>query len=488
MIPRKTTRDMSSTPITLAIYGDGFAAQTTAAACAAQLGQAARIVLIEPGRDPVDDLFYGDVSAPTAYDFFRTIGLDEQTLVSHSRTTFSYGTRFEDWPGVSKAWVQSYHLPLPVLSGVTLQHLLTARNEALDPYLVSSQAAQRGVFAHPPSDPGSPLSRAEYGYHFAVSDLTRLLRAFNANQPIKHMRGEIDQVAIQEGDISSLTLKDGSVVEADLYIDCSGAGGRLVRDVGAQFTSGRSLSAMQTFDPVDQIDGACRVIASDRQGWRSQTPLQGGIKSLKIRAASDPERDQSDEIVATLGHLDVAWRGNCVAIGHAAWMLEPLTPAPMMLLQRDVERLLELVPVSSDSAVEAREFNRRFIDDVAHVTAFHRAMFETSEMPSSRYWQEAIAEPVSQKLERKLTQFKNRGVFVRYDLEPFNEEDWAILYSGMGIRPQRYDRRADALDKAETERQLSGLKSAIAQLVGKMPPQHIYMVNLKRYLEKQKHG
>lgn len=479
---------MSPNPITIAIVGDGVAAHATVAACATQLGAGARIIHVSSDGHAAGDLFYGDVTSPTAYDFFRMIGLDERTLVTESQTSFSYGTRYDAWPGVAGSWVQSYHLPLPVLSGVSMQHVLTARAEALGPYLISTQAALRGVFAHPPSDPRSPLSRAEYGYHVSVADLTRLLATFNARQSIDHVHGDVAELDVSDGNITSLRLNGGGRVTADLYIDCTGTARRLVSDVGPTFGATRKLVGKQSYQPSGQIDGSSRVVVADVHGWQSRTPLQRGVQTLTIRSATERSSVGDDEVVAELGCLDAAWKGNCVAIGQAACVMEPLTPAPMILLQRDIERLLDLVPVAANSTVEAREFNRRYADDVAHISAFQRTLFETGNLPGTAYWAEAIAEPLGQKLARKLTQFRSRGVFVRYDLEPFNEEDWTILFSGMGCRPERYDRRYDALDQAETDRQLLGLKQAISQLVAKMPPHDVYMTNLKRYLEKQRNG
>ena len=69
--------------------------------------------------------------------------------------------------------------------------------------------------------------------------------------------------------------------------------------------------------------------------------------------------------------------GNCVAIGHAAEVQEPVTHAPMLLLQREIERLLTLVPCSGDMSVERREFNRQSADDFTHAEIFNRALFET---------------------------------------------------------------------------------------------------------------
>ena len=479
---------MSDASRTIVIYGGGFAGHLAAAACAAGLGERTRIILITSQQAEASDFLYGNITAPSAYDFFRSVGLDEPTLMLQTRSTFSFGTMFENWPSPSSSWMQTYHLPLPVIQGVPFQQYLTARGEPLEPYLVSAQAARSGAFAHPPRDPNHPLSRAEYGYQFSVSELSKTLSERNSTSPIEVISAEVQSVQVQGDTIESILLDTGHEIEASFYIDCSGQKRRLIQELGAAFQTDRKLRASRTAEKMEQTGAPYRSLTATENGWQASTPLQGGCETLSIEhfdASNDAGKLYQDMFV---GKLDRAWVGNCVAIGHSAWCVEPLTAAPMMLLQRDIERVLELIPVSDACRMEAREFNRRFEDDIAHANAFQRAMFEVERLPQAPYWQEATLVPAGDNLQRKLAQFKSRGIFVRFDLEPYNEEDWAILYNGMGLKPGRFDRQIDGVDKANVERQLSGLKHAVAQVVSKMPPHHLYIANLKQYLEKQKNA
>ena len=483
---------MSSNPRTIVIYGSGLAAQLTAAAWASQMSETDRVRLISPNADQASDLFYGSCTAPSGYEFFRAIGLDEPVLMSQTEATFSFGTEYKNWPGVANSWVQCFHLPLPLISGVPLQHFLTARGLPLEPYLVSAQAALSGRFAHPPNDPKSPLSRAEYGYHFSVSEISKLLVKMNAARSVETLQEAIKSVHVDANKISCLELASGEKIKADLFVDCSGTGRLLVGALDTKFQSLRRLQARLLSEPVDQTAAPCRSLSALTDGWRSVTPLQSRIETVTI-CQPNPQNldtDTLDELVveADMGFRDRPWRGNCVAIGHAAWMLEPLTTAPMMMLQRDIERLLDLIPVAEDFRVEEREYNRRYLNDLEHISAFQRAFFEIETPPQSGYWKDATGQPVPEKLRRKLTQFESRGILARYDLEPFNEEDWMILHNGMGLKPRRYDRQVDGIAAEDIDRQLASLAGGVAQLIPKMPPHHIYMTNLKRYLEKQKHG
>lgn len=407
-------------------------------------------------------------------------------MMQRTRSAFSLGTRFANWPTKVPSWMQTYHLPLPVLLGVPFQQFLSARDDALEPYLISAQAALKGVFAHPPQDQRHPLSRSEYGYQFSVAELRELLKEMNGQKDIEFVSSDLRDVQVQDGDIEKLVLDDGREVEADLFVDCSGDARGLIGALDVSFDARRNLAAALTTSDVPQLGPPHRSLMATDHGWSASTPLQGRVDTLSIAHPND--RSETAAVEFQTGKLAQAWRGNCVAIGHAAWGLEPLTPAPMILLQRDIERALDLIPVTKNCRMEAQEYNRRFEDDFVHASIFQRALFSVEDVPETEYWQAATSEPMDGKLQRKLTQFKSRGLIVRYDLEPFNEEDWAILLNGMGVKPERYDLQVDGIEEATISGQLDGLQRAIAQVISKMPPHHIYMTNMKRYLEKQRHG
>ncbi|MEM7461012.1 MAG: tryptophan 7-halogenase, partial [Pseudomonadota bacterium] len=204
---------------------------------------------------------------------------------------------------------------------------------------------------------------------------------------------------------------------------------------------------------------------------------------LSVQAPSDG----FDGLSIKLGGLESAWQDNAVSIGGAASVHDPLTPGPMVALQRDIERLLDLVPVSETFGMEQREFNRRYKDDSEHTEMFASAFYATVTHDTA-FWNDAKSSAHSSGLARKLTQFSSRGVLAKYDLEPFNDEDWTILHHGLGHHAARYDLQAESAPKAEIDRQLDGMSRAIEQLVKRMPPHHLYVANMKRYFEKQKYA
>lgn len=487
--------DTHDTPVAhIAICGTGLAAEMTAAALSQQLPPSIRITLVGTGDAADCDLFYGNVSSPSAYAFNLAAGLSEPRLLLESDTAFSWGTKYVRWAGGSRSWIQCFHLSPPIIDGVLFHHYLAKVGETqLDHYLVSAAAAKKGAFMHPPQRQAAAgqqvLARAEYGYQFDPASYARLFQS-GSNDRVQRIEASVEEIERGDLGIGAIRLSNGQSLVADLYVDCTGPQASLLAELGSPFPEGRQLRAAMSRKAVSQLGPPLREITPAAYGWRSETPLQGSLAQLTVyhpEAEAEalsvhgvtPERS----VTATIGRRAEAWSGNCVAIGHAARVLEPLTPAPVMLLERDIERLVSLIPFSSaDMTVERREFNRRFAEDHEHAALFARALFETDGLPDTPYWREARAEPIHEKLARKLKLFGDRGFPVSYDLEPFNEEDWIILHYGMGRRAARYDRTADRAQPEQIRGFLANFKREVDKAVEGMPGHATYLAELKQYL------
>ena len=474
----------------IVICGGGLAGRLTAAMLTKQLGATAQITLVDCDDASGSDLFYGSVTSPTAYAFNLAAGVPEPRLLLDTNAAFSWGTRFAGWGTGRRSWMQCFHLPLPVINGVQLHHYLQRIGlQELEPFLVTAAVAQQGVFAHPLETGAGLLKRAEYGYQFDPASYPVPFTRAAQGSTFRMVRAQIAEVACAGENIAGLRLSSGELLAADLYVDCTGTRAVLISRVSGEEVRGRRVRAWVTVEARNGAGAPYRTVTAHDFGWQSDTPLQGA--SLRF-TVSHPEEPDSRPLAAhattpqqtadvTIGWRRQPWTRNCVALGHAAGVVEPLTPAPMLLLQRDIERLLWLIPQSDEMSVERREFNRQASEDHEHANLFHRALLDAPPEPGLRYWHDA-ADPMSEKLARKIELFESRGVLVAYDLEPMNAEDWSILHYGMGRRPLRYDRVADRESEPDIRRFLAGLQGEIANLAKSLPSQDEYLKGLIRYL------
>jgi tryptophan halogenase len=477
----------------IVVCGSGLAAHLTVVALARQLPPTIRITWVN-GADSRDaDLFFGGVTAPTAYAFNLAAGVSEPRLMVDTDSTFSWGTHFQDWGAGSISWVQCSHLPLPIIGGVLFHHHLWRLGIGeLEPFLTPAIAGRRGVFAHPVDKGPRLLARAEYGYQFNPYSYRAPFAAAAQAFQVEVVTAGISDVVCGEGTISTLRLSNGRVIAGDLFVDCTGPDALLLSSLGAEAPVGRRLRGAFSQRPTQRVGAPCRRVIARDFGWQSETSLKAGVARLTVYApeteiealAAHGEPQRTGEI--TLGRRANAWVGNCVAIGHAASVLEPLSHAPMLLLEREIDRLLTLVPFSHDMAVERREYNRQGAEDYTHAHIFNRALFETPPKAQTAFWLAACAEPPHEKLVQKITQFESRGWLAAFDLEPFMPEDWVVLHHGMRRRPARYDRMADRTPENEVRPVLDSMRREIENVVKTMPAHHDYMIGLARYLKQQR--
>ncbi len=478
----------------IVVCGGGLAGHLTAAALASQLPPTMQMTWIDASNSANSDVFYGSLTAPTAYTVNLSAGVSEPELLLSTNTAFSWGTKYVGWSAERRSWIQCFHLPLPIAGGVLFhQYLARLGLGELEPYLISAAAAHRGVFAHPLQDGPPLLARAEYAYQFDPHSYVRAFAAGASMSRVRRVQAELRDVERNEHGIAALHLSDGRVLTADLYVDCTGAQALLISQLDAAFKGGRRLRAVSSHRPVDRLGAACRTVTGHGFGWQSDTPLQRSTMRLTVFAPESETEALSahgdvpqQSVDTTLGYRTEAWVGNCVAIGHAAHVLEPITHVPMVLLHRDIERLLSLIPFSTSMTVESREFNRQCGDDYLHAAIFNRALFDTRPASDTPYWGAACEEPVHEKLNQKLAQFESRGVLATFDLEPLNPEDWVVLHYGMQRRPMRHDRVADRASESELRHSLENMRRNIENLVKQMPSHHDYMTGLLGYLAQQK--
>ncbi len=478
----------------IVVCGGGLAGHLTTATLASQLPPSIQITWIGAQRSSDADVFYGSLTAPTAYTFNLEAGVSEPELLLSTNTAFSWGTKYVQWGGQHRSWIQCFHLPLPIVGGVLFHHYLTRFGIGeLEPFLISAAAAHRGAFAHPLADGPPLLARAEYAYQFDPASYRSPFAASAHMHREQRVEGDLEGVERDENGITALRLADGRVHTADLYVDCTGPQALLLSPLGDTFAGGRRLRAVSSHRASDHLGAPFRTLTGFPFGWQSDTPLQRSTMRLTVfapesetdalSAHGEPPQRSAE---ATLGRRAEAWVGNCVAIGHAACVMEPLTHAPMLLLHREIERLLSLIPLSTPMTFESREFNRQSADDYVHAAIFNRALFETQPFADTPYWRAARDEPVHEKLAQKLAQFENRGLLVTFDLEPFNQEDWTVLHYGMGRRPARHDRVADRGPESELRNSLANMRRGIENLVKQMPTHHDYMARLIGYLAQNK--
>ncbi|MDU0352738.1 tryptophan 7-halogenase [Paraglaciecola aquimarina] len=491
---RKPASTTASQNLDIVIYGHSIAAFVSALTIHNALAGRVTLSLILPADQTHSDILYGGTATPDAYNLHLAMGITEAQLLQHTNSSFSFGTHYQNWTDKKFDWIQAFNLPFTSKLGIDFHQVLLKHNQDIQPYLAGAQSALQHKFAHPPQNqPALPLSRAEYGYNFDYQNYALFLLNEIIQRKINLIQSDLLEVEVEDEHIARLRLNDDSSIEADLFIDCSGPDAKLISALDVKKQGDSRINVSLLTHENDRKMKPCNQISGHGDSWQSTLYLQDS--SQVLQAVSDKDASEKVEhsvnsvtsISVNIGYQEQAWVGNCVAMSLSAAVLEPFSNAPFRLLKLDIERLLELIPISNNMQLEQKEYNRRYKLDVQHAALFNLALTDTRHVLQDSHAKknQLIDSETQALLDRKLVQYLHRGLIVSYDLEPFYAEDWVILHFGMQRFPRRLNSLCDNIDNTGVKQHLLQTQNAIAAMVAKMPPCSLYTEKFLNYLKRQ---
>jgi tryptophan halogenase len=335
-----------------------------------------------------------------------------------------------------------------------------------------------------------PSLSAGFGFHLDARGYANLLKQFALHLGVFASNSGSVEVKVKSERVRSVILDDGTRIEADLFVDATGAEALLLGKLpGTDFASWRQWFPADRIlatsaPPLPELP-AFSQISAIREGWIGLFPLRNRtavVATYDSSLISDEDLLESIPIVARMpvsgdavvapiapGKQSRPWIGNCVAIGEAAVTAEPLDAVQIHLVHAFVSHLINLFPADNAEMPEARAFNREVGRLAENVRDFQLAHYRLNRRFNDRFWNRAREAQVSETLERKLRMFQRRGIVPMYDDESFHEWNWAELFIGHGLTPDEYDPRVDMVPDEEHVAKVQSRMRAVAEYVRAMP-------------------
>jgi tryptophan halogenase len=299
-----------------------------------------------------------------------------------------------------------------------------------------------------------------------------------------------------DGDIAALKLADGSLLEGDLFIDCTGMRSLLLGEtLGVKYQDwshwlpcNRAV-AVQT-KSVGPAVPYTRSIAHPF-GWQWRIPLQHRVGNGMVysnRHVSD------DEALATLlknvqgevltrprvipflpGQRETVWEKNCVAIGLSSGFLEPLESTSIHLIQRGIIRLMQSFPNEGIRQVDIDEYNAKAAVEMEHIRDFIIMHYKVTNRADSGFWDDCRTMDVPASLKHRIDLFTETGRVFRAGNELFAENSWIQVMLGQGITPRQHHHIADLMDDRELGGFLEDIRTRVERTVAQLPPHADYV-------------
>ena len=469
------------------IAGGGTAGWMAAAALSRTLGKYLELTLVE--SDAIGTVGVGEATIPTLVQFHRLIDVNEQEFMAASHATFKLGIEFENWRDVGHRYIHSFGTTGRDHWSAGFQHFWMKgceRGMAGDygDYCLELRASLESKFAHLPNN------GINYAYHIDSTRYASFLRRFSEGYGIRRVEGLIEQVAMADnGDIQALVLKDGTRIEGDLFIDCTGFRALLIeKALGVGFEDWSDLLltdsayAVQT-ESVGEAIPYTRSIAGDAC-WQWRIPLQhrtgNGIvfasrymdndtakKALMDTIEGEP-RSEPRLIRFKPGQRKRCWERNCVALGLSSGFLEPLESTNIHLIQRGITRLLQAFP-DVVHQVEIDEYNKKMDAEIIHIRDFVLMHYHVTNRRDSAFWRDCAGMDVPATLRHRIELFAETGKVYNTTNELFAENSWIQVMLGQGITPRHRHPSPDLMGDRELKGFLDGIRQNVENTVARLP-------------------
>ncbi|MBV9528849.1 tryptophan halogenase family protein [Sphingomonas sp.] len=479
------------------IVGGGTAGWMAAAALAKCAGtQQRRITLIE--SEAIGTVGVGESTIPPIQLFNRLLGIDEDEFVRETNATFKLGIEFVDWRRVGERYFHNFGLlGADLRTGVSFNHYwLRWAQSGGDPdqlrFSAEAEAARLGKFGRTPGAAGSGQPNINYAFQFDASTYAAYLRRYSEKRGVIRREGKVVDVRQdpETGFIDAVQMEDGSSIQGDFFIDCSGFRGLLIEQVfkaGFEDWSHWLPNDRAAAAPAERMpEPAPYTVARAREaGWQWRIPLQHRTGNGYVYCSSYISDDEaSSRLVESLGGSALAdprvlrfqagrrrasWVKNCLALGLSSGFLEPLESTSIHLVQAAISKFLDFFPARRPDPALIDRFNEEMRFQYESIRDFIIAHYKVTEREDTEFWRYCRHMSIPDTLAEKLEMFRARGEVKPRWSDIFSEVSWFAVLYGQGLTPEGYHPLADLMSEDDLELTLSRIRSAIRQKVDALP-------------------
>jgi 2-polyprenyl-6-methoxyphenol hydroxylase-like FAD-dependent oxidoreductase len=449
----------------IVIVGGGTAGWMTACLMANAWPQA-QISLIESAD--IGIIGVGEGSTPSLKRFFQQLNIPDCEWMSACNATYKTNIRFINWSPASgqNSYSHPFISQLDTFSERTFYSNCFSRRIGLDVETNPEKFFFNAYLANHGKAPITPANfpfRIEYGYHFDSYLLGQFLREKALKLGVHRLPLTIESVTQHnDGSIKHLISKEGQIVSADLFVDCTGFSSLLMqKTLAVPFLSfaenlfNDSAVVLPTAAlPNLPVETQATALSN---GWAWQIPLQhrtgnGYVFSSAFLSADQAELElrsqlglvdsavQARHLTMKVGQLKQHWYKNCLAVGLSQGFIEPLEATALHLVQTAVELFIDQYQFSSTEA-QQQQYNQLISERFERVRDYIVAHYKLNSRDDSDYWR---ANRANTNLSDSLLQLLDCW-YRKNDLDQeikrqqlnshFGTSSWHCLLSGYGVYP-----------------------------------------------------
>ncbi|HEV7607613.1 MAG TPA: tryptophan halogenase family protein [Steroidobacteraceae bacterium] len=437
----------------------------------------------------------GEATIPPIIDLLRILGIDEADFIRHTQATFKLGIQFKDWRVIGERYWHPFGTFGTSINRRPFHHFfLKARRAGQHPrisdYAICAALGDAEKFYFPDGEGRAPPGQ-RHALHFDAALVARYLRAYASRLGVEWLDRKVAHATLRaDGFIDTLICTDGTRLQADLYVDCSGFRGVLIEEVLA--TGYIDWSAMLPCDRAVAMQTRTAIapppftVASARgAGWQWRIPLQHRAGNGYVYSSAHVRDDEAlEDLIAevrepalteprylrfTPGRRKQFWNKNCVALGLAAGFLEPIESTNIQLVINAVLNLLDHFPDRSFEPRNIAAYNQELVAEIEAVRDFIVLHYCRTERADSALWRHCREMPIPDSLQERIGLYEGTGRIRPQARELFTDLSWFYVLDGMGVKPATSDPLIDGPLFAQAQGTLTALRGQVARDVQRAP-------------------
>ena len=471
----------------IAIVGGGTAGWTAASILARTLPPSCHITVVESPE--IGTVGVGEATIPPFIDLLRFLDINETDFVRETRSTYKLGIQFRDWGRSGELYWHPFGTFGSIINRRPFFHYWHKARAAglplrFNDYSLCAALGEQGKFRFPDGNAQNAAAGLRYALHFDAVLVAKYLRGYSERRGVTRLERTVAQATQRpDGFLDELVFSDGSKLQADLYLDCSGFRGVLIEqtlktgylDWSALLPCDRAVAipTESTHDRPPYTRAMARAA-----GWHWRIPLQHRVGNGYVYSSAhlSDERALDDLLTAVAekplaeprvlrflaGRRRLFWNRNCVALGLASGFLEPLESTSIQLVINGVFNLLDHFPDKSFAPTNIDSYNTELIEELERIRDFIVLHYWAARRDDGPFWSYFRSVRLPESLRRRIEHYTATGRVRVKPRELFTDLSWFYIFEGLGIQPASYDPLADAVPSEQLREILAGLAHSTA--------------------------
>jgi len=414
----------------------------------------------------------GEGSTPHLKLFFDAIGVTDAQWMSRCNATYKNGITFDKWSNI--AGFESYFHPFAaqtddIFTVPLFYKNIQARmqgynvNAHPDKYFLESYLSINNLGPLPAES--FPFGVA-YGYHFDSDLLGKFLAEKAESIGVKRVYGKVVEGLVNNnGDLRAVHLSDGSLIEGDFFIDCSGFSSLLMQ---------KTLKVSYKSFKDNLVNNAAVILPSEisevlpvetkatalSNGWAWKIPLRNRFGNGYVYSSDYIDSNQAEtelrqhlglldsdvearHLKMKVGRVEKHWHKNCLAVGLSQGFIEPLEATAIALSFNTIAQFIQCFHEGNGTNKFEDEFNNDINSRFDGIRDYVVCHYKANQRTDTDYWRDNAANGnISETLSRILSLWKNSNDFAgdmhKYNLVgSYQPKSWACMLAGYGVFPKK---------------------------------------------------